>query len=424
MVDHSTIANLPSCFSVAEHGSAAIQQEIQAAKQLMSQIQPKARAAPLTFHVMKIREMIVQMAPQLSREGKSLSVVLLTSGLPTDNNGQASPNILQEFVQALRSLEGLPVWVVVRLTTDDESVVDFFNMIDAQINLPYDVLDDFHGEAVEVYLRNPWLNYSLPLHQFRELGFPIPVFDEIDERALSLSELQQLCALLFRTHQPLPDPASDWISFMRALSQVILSQEKMHYNPVTKVLGPWIDLRRLHLVYGYGMPFPHDIPVSGAPQQQYYQQPSTHQQQWQQKPQGFAGSQGQQQFQQSQAFHQQQRAPAQQQQPPPPPAPEACVSASKYERHGSADDSMANIKRCILTWATVTPAHQELRSIDQLLGSIPETFPPAFGTPDHDYFQKWKPFAVEALHGRDEAVLKRGTNCVIIELHYIWSSFP
>lgn len=396
LVDSSTVVSqVPSCFSIAEHGPAAVQGEIQMAKQVMSQVQPIGRATPLAFHVLEIRKMIVQMAPQLSREGKTVSVVLLTSGLPTDFNGQHGPNALHEFSQALRSLEGLPVWLVVRLCTDDERVVDFYNMIDAQINLPYDVLDDHSGEAIEVYLRNPWLNYALPLHQFRELGFAIPVFDELDERALSLSELHQLCALLFQTQQPLPDPSINWLNFLRGLHQV-MSRENMHFNPITKTVGPWIDLRRLHFVYGLGMAFPQDIPAPG-PQQHYYQKPP-------QQPPTFQHGQ---QPRQAGHGHQHQAPPPQQQNASSPPA-DAGLSATKYEQQGSTDESMSEIKRGILSWATVPPAHQQLKPVEQLLGTIPETFPPAFGIATHEYFKKWKPFAIDALQGRDELVLKRG----------------
>ena len=422
LVDHTVLGpGVPSCFSIAERGPAAVQTDIQTAKQVMTQAQPVGRATPLAFHIMEIRKMIVQMAPQLAREGKLVSVILVTCGLPTDSRGQPGPAALQEFTQALRSLEGLPVTLVVRLCTDDERVVDYYNTIDSRINLSFDVLDDHNGEAIEVYLKNPWLNYSLPLHQFRELGFSIPVFDEIDEQALSPRELHQLCALLFQTQQPLPDPAMDWINFLRALAQV-MSREKMYFNPITKSIGPWIDLRRLHYVYGRGMPFPQDVPVP----QQYYQPPPPPQPQptvgqpWQQQQQqypqaqGFAGSQHQYQQQQQHSYQQQQQAtpprPTKQHAPPPAaaPAPEASVAASKYRQQGSEDENMTAIKRGILTWATVPPAHQQLKPIDQLLGTIPQTFPPAFGITEHAYFKKWKPFSLDALQDRDETVLKRG----------------
>ena len=60
-----------------------------------------------------------------------------------------------------------------------------------------DVLDDFVGEAEEVYEHNKWLNYALPLHRMREMGFHDRVFDMLDERTLTKSELRDFFRLLF-----------------------------------------------------------------------------------------------------------------------------------------------------------------------------------------------------------------------------------
>ena len=409
--------NSPSCFSVAEQGPAAVQSELERAKMIMGQIQPTSPANPLAHHLRQIRAMLVQMDPQLAREGKSVSVIVVTAGLPTDEHGRRGPAVLQDFVHSLRSLEGSHVAVVVRLCTDDEPVLDFYNSLDVQLSntgLSYDVLDDFHGEALEIFLRNPWLNYALPLHRFRQYGFSVPVFDELDERPLTFGELYTLCSILFDSrppqHQPLPDPVANWLLFVRSLHQVI-SQERMHFNPITRMLGPWIDLRQLHYVYGGRLPFPLDLntPDTIHHQRQGYQTQSTSatgQAQWQQH----------QQQQQPPSFQQpSQPMPQQRQQPPPPQTtqappsgPDVSVSANKYATQGSQGESMTGIKRGIIAWATAAPTHQHLRPIDQLLGTVPETFPPAFAIDEHAYFKKWKPFALAALHGRDEAVLKRG----------------
>eukprot|EP00980_Cylindrotheca_fusiformis_P022116 scaffold8999_cov73-Cylindrotheca_fusiformis.AAC.1 len=111
------------------------------------------------------------MAPTLRQLGRKVVIVIATDGLPTDERGYGGSNHNQEFVDALRMLEGLPVWVVVRLCTDDEDVVNFYNELDGQLELSIEVLDDFTGEAVEVTTENPWLNYTLPLHRLREFGF-------------------------------------------------------------------------------------------------------------------------------------------------------------------------------------------------------------------------------------------------------------
>jgi hypothetical protein len=60
-----------------------------------------------------------------------------------------------------------------------------------------DVLDDFCGEAAEIYEHNPWMNYGLPLHRLREMGFHDRVLDMIDERPLTRGEIRDFCLLLF-----------------------------------------------------------------------------------------------------------------------------------------------------------------------------------------------------------------------------------
>ena len=134
---------------------------------------------------------------------------------------------------------------------DDDNVVDFYNSLDDNLELSIEVLDDFEGEAKEVYEHNPWLNYTLPLHRCREMGFFHRVFDMIDERPLSKSDLRDYVCLLFGDSgfDGMPDPTTDWDNFMRRLSDVVKKEAKQ-YNPISKKLEPWINLKVLNKVYG------------------------------------------------------------------------------------------------------------------------------------------------------------------------------
>ena len=61
----------------------------------------------------------------------------------------------------MKPLQYLPVWVIVRLCTDEDAVVNYWNDIDGQLELDIDLLDDFCAEATEVHENNKWLWASI-----------------------------------------------------------------------------------------------------------------------------------------------------------------------------------------------------------------------------------------------------------------------
>jgi hypothetical protein len=237
-------------FSVAEDSSTPIPQQVQEATRIMRRARPGG-CTPLTSHILEIHNEISQMAPELRRLGKKVVIVIATDGLPTDELGYGGHQHNQEFVDSLRLLEGLPVWVVVRLCTDDDNVVDFYNDLDGQLELSLEVLDDFTGEALEVVQEQPWLNYALPMHRMREFGFHDRVFDMLDERPLMKSEIRDFCSLLFgnEAFDGVQDPAIDWDSFSHDMHRLLL-KESHQYNPVTKKVAPWMDMYRLSKIHG------------------------------------------------------------------------------------------------------------------------------------------------------------------------------
>lgn len=225
--------------------------ELAVAQQVMLNAQPGG-VTPLVEHIHEIRNNVVAMEEQLRSSGTKVVIVLATDGLPTDPVGYSNSTVQEQFVNAMRSLEGLPVWIVVRLCTDEEAVVDFWNNLDNQLELNLEVLDDFVAEAEEVYQHNKWLTYGLPLHRMREMGFHHRIFDLLDERKLSKDELREFCVILFGGTflDVAPDPESDWKGFCNALSRA-LTQERKQYNSIHKKMEPWIDVKKLHREYGH-----------------------------------------------------------------------------------------------------------------------------------------------------------------------------
>ena len=233
-----------------------LQQQIDRAITIMKTTQP-AGVTPLIQHIEEIRRDVVDLAPILREDGCRVAIILATDGLPTDECGYGGPIVNQKFVETLRLLEGLPVWLVIRLCTDEEAVVNFYNNLDSQLELSLEVLDDFLEESKEVYQHNPWLNYALPLHRLREMGYHDRVFDLLDERPFTTEELREFCSVLLlepsvtsaAAEKDLPDPSADWATFYRTV-KALLGNQPNQWNPITKKVSPWIDLKSLDKIYG------------------------------------------------------------------------------------------------------------------------------------------------------------------------------
>jgi hypothetical protein len=240
----------PQQFSVAERGPECIAQDVNIALTTLKQTAPSG-ATPLAEHVREIRENVLAMQPELVANGQKVVIVLATDGLPSDLSGVTTDIARRDFVDALRSLEGLPVWVVVRLCTDEREVVEFYNNLDSHVELSLEVLDDFMGEAEEVYQHNMWLTYALPLHRIREMGFSHKLFDLLDERPLDRDELREFFYLLFGAERfdGVPDPQVDWKGFCDHISTIV-NKEQKQWNIHSKKMMPWIDVKKLNKTHG------------------------------------------------------------------------------------------------------------------------------------------------------------------------------
>ena len=99
-----------------------IPSDVSNAMSIMSQTHPSGCTTP-TEHITEIHSSISAMKESLQSEGKRAVVVLATDGLPTNEYGECNSYIKDSFVRSLKKLEGLLVWLVVRLSTDEEEVV-------------------------------------------------------------------------------------------------------------------------------------------------------------------------------------------------------------------------------------------------------------------------------------------------------------
>jgi len=73
----------------------------------------------------------------------------------------------------------------------------------------------------------------------------------LDERRLSKDELRDFVRLLLGYSLEAPDPDADWKGFCDTVAR-LMSQEQKQWNPITKRMEPWIDMKKLTRDFGHG----------------------------------------------------------------------------------------------------------------------------------------------------------------------------
>lgn len=189
-----------------------------------------AMGTPLTEAVMTIVNTVTPAAAELRARGERVMIVLATDGLP---------NHPPSFLDWMRKLQHLPVHVIVRLCTSDDSIVSYWSDLDKSLEIKLDVLDDWGGEATEIYKVNSWFTYGRPLHLAREFGMLHPLFDQLDERSMTPAQIKQFLELLLGIG--LPDPALDQQAFLGAVGAA-LPDLGLVFDPVMKRMREWVDL--------------------------------------------------------------------------------------------------------------------------------------------------------------------------------------
>jgi len=141
---------------------------------------------PLCRHLTEVIAQITSVADELRQKGQLACLVIASDGEATDS----------KLTKVMKQLKDLPVWVVVRLCTNDPVIIRYWNEIDQELELNMDVVDDYHGEGMEIKKLNPWLTYGEPLHRIREFGVHIKELDLLDEQECQIAQVRQIAAVM------------------------------------------------------------------------------------------------------------------------------------------------------------------------------------------------------------------------------------
>jgi hypothetical protein len=226
------------------------EQDYDNAKITMSITKPEG-VTPLIVHVKELYEEILAMTEDLKQNGHKAVVVIATDGLPSDEYGESSPKIQEEFAMVFKKLQLLPVWIVIRLCTSEKDVMNYYRILDKKLELPIECISNFLTESKEIRKYNPWLNYALPLHQCREMGFYHRVFDLLDERPLTKDDLSEFLHIVFgtQTFANAPNMHTEWKDFLQYLKKVVISVDQQ-WCPHSRKMEDWIDIKKLAMEHG------------------------------------------------------------------------------------------------------------------------------------------------------------------------------
>lgn len=210
---------------------------------------------PLALHLRRLRSDLEMISRELEESGQKVVIIIATDGIPTNERGYTGKEITQDFVNALNNVYNFPVWVVFRLCTNNQEILEYYNGLDLLLERPVEVLNDFMDESLEVHKCNPWINYCQPIHRCREFGFHHRLFDLMDERPLTLDEAHDYCCLIFGQEfkDTAPEPQADFKVYAAAVEKT-QNAETPQWNPCSKSVKPWINMELFRIRYGDGTP--------------------------------------------------------------------------------------------------------------------------------------------------------------------------
>jgi len=228
------------------HGDA----QVAALAQILERNGPRG-PTPLVPRLKQLRASLRKRIPS----GYRVMLSIVTDGLPTSGNYTKQDKDSQiheqeKFIQELRDFaNSFNSSLVIRLATDEDDVVEFYNKIDQEVELPLDILDDIQGEAKEIHAAgNGWLTYTPMIHRIREGGTMLKLFDMLDERPFKPVEIAALLELLLQRRGDPPFPR-DPKELLEVVAAAVERSPLVYDGRLHKMAKP-VDLKLLKKALG------------------------------------------------------------------------------------------------------------------------------------------------------------------------------
>jgi hypothetical protein len=259
-IDLASILEVPTTFRLLQ-GTRGMQEftinqvpdDVESAKSIVRQSKPDG-VTLLSDHIHEICNHIEEDKHLLLERGQKAVVVIATDAIPSDQYGDTSEEAKEKFFIALKKLQLLPVWIVIRLCTNDRKAMQYYRKLDKKLEIPIECVSDYITESKEVRRWNPWLNYSRQIHQCREMGFHHRVFDLLDERPLTKDDLLEFLTVLFGAEafetNVAPNIHTHWNDFLQYLKNQVLNLCEKQYSPTSKKMEDIIDVKGLATAHG------------------------------------------------------------------------------------------------------------------------------------------------------------------------------
>ena len=172
---------------------------------------------------------------QLRFHGQDAVLVIATDRLVLD----------EKLLTTIRRFQTLLVTIILRIlsTKEEPGSLDWYER--ELENLGIQVLGDCSCHQNRAARFNPWLNYAMPLHHCRELGYHPRILTLLERKRLNKDELRAFLVVLFGKHVMFgaPDIHAQWPEFFLFLHNMN-SASGRHLSP-TGGNEPWLNMQHL-----------------------------------------------------------------------------------------------------------------------------------------------------------------------------------